>query len=62
MINTGILRWSLLTVCVVEESRIRTKDTAGVVVVTVTVLPRDPVLGAEEMTGRVAALPSAFSK
>jgi hypothetical protein len=60
----GMRRWSLLTVCVVADSRINANAVTGPEVPTVSVvaLPSVALLGAEVMTGRTAALPSAFNR
>ena len=58
----GMRRSSLFTSCVVTARRIRTKDITGESVVTESVPPVKPAVGAEVITGCVAREPSGFKR
>ena len=59
---SGMRRWSLLTVWVVEPRRTSANDAAGESVVTAMLVPCVAAAGAVWMTGRVAGEPSSFSR
>ncbi len=59
---SGMRRWSLLTVWVVEAMRTIANDATGELVVIATLVPYSTTDGALLMTGRVAVLPSALNR
>ena len=58
----GMRRWSLLTVCVVEDMRTSANEVTAELVPTAMLVPWVAAAGALLMTGRVAALPLALSR
>ena len=59
---SGIRRWSVFTVCVTVLIRISENLVVGDPVVTAIVLPGVAAAGAATISGRIRALPSAFSR
>ena len=59
---SGMRRWSLLTVCVVEPRRTSENEAIAEFVDTPMLVPCVAVAGAVLMTGRVAAVPSSLSR
>ena len=55
-------RWSLLTVCVVDDRRTMANEATAPLVLTLATWPYCTLAGAAVIAGRVAALPSGLNR